>query len=162
MRKSRLWAAFLTDYPGKTTTYPQNLADKMLNCYTGGRGGEKMKSKLKDRRFWACAVLFAVLFYLLVGVFGDKDQRGPFSITYIVYAYVPIALTVASWLLGIYQFWTGRWKRADLRGWGFLVLVCGSTNVPICIFSVGPWICMGVSLVLGIASFLTSLSHRGD
>ena len=113
-----------------------------------------MRKTWKDRRFWVCVALFAVLFYLLAVVFGNHDLRGPVSITYLVYAYVPIALTVASWLLGLYQFWTGRWGRGDLRGWGFLVLICGNTTFPMVFFSNAPWLCMGVSLVLGVGAIL--------
>ena len=67
---------------------------------------------------------------------------------------VPNALAAGNWLLGLYKLWTGQWGREDLRGWGFLVLICGSTSFPMCIHSTGPWICMGVSLLLGIGAIL--------
>lgn len=113
-----------------------------------------MRNTWKDWRFWVCAALFAALFCLLAFVFGNQDLRGPVSITYMVFAYVPIALAAGSWLLGLYKLWTDQWGREDLRGWGFLVLICGSTSFPMCIHSTGPWICMGVSLLLGIGAIL--------
>ena len=73
-----------------------------------------MRNTWKDWRFWVCAALFAALFCLLAFVFGNQDLRGPVSITYMVFAYVPIALAAGSWLLGLYKLWTGQWGREHL------------------------------------------------
>ncbi len=39
----------MTDYPGKTTTYPQCLVSPSLVCYSGGKGGGVMKEDRVER-----------------------------------------------------------------------------------------------------------------
>ena len=99
---------------------------------------------LKDRKFWLCALLFAGLLGLAAG-FEHIDQYHPFP-----YIMMFHALTLFSWLSGLYH----RWKPGDRRAWGILVLLCALPQMLMCMVSYVSWVCLGVSLVLGAGAIL--------
>ena len=99
---------------------------------------------LKNRKFWLCALLFAGLLGLAAG-FEHIDQYHPFP-----YIMMFHALTLFSWLSGLYH----RWKPGDGRAWGVLVLLCALPQIFMCMVSYVSWVCLGVSLVLGAGAYL--------
>ena len=99
---------------------------------------------LKNRKFWLCALLFAGLLGLAAG-FEHIDQYHPFP-----YIMMFHALTLFSWLSGLYH----RWKPGDGRAWGVLVLLFALPQIFMCMVSYVSWVCLGVSLVLGAGAIL--------
>ena len=99
---------------------------------------------LKNRKFWLCALLFAGLLGLAAG-FEHIDQYHPFP-----YIMMFHALTLFSWLSGLYH----RWKPGDGCAWGVLVLLCALPQIFMCMVSYVSWVCLGVSLVLGAGAIL--------
>lgn len=104
----------------------------------------------KRRKLWSCVLLFAVLFGLAAG-FEHIDRYHPFP-----YIAAFHALTLFSWLSGLYSRWSGRWKPGEGRAWGVLVLLCALSQVPMCAVSYVSWVLLGVSLALGFGALLVS------
>lgn len=99
----------------------------------------------RDRRFWACGLLFAGLL-VLVGYFEFRPFRyHPFPFLYVFHA-----LTLFPWLSGLYCRWSGRWRPGDRRVWGGLVLLCALPQLPMCMISYVSWVLLGVSLAMGM------------
>ena len=103
----------------------------------------------RDRRFWACAVLFGGLFWL--AAYFEPLRCHPFPFLYVFHA-----LTLFSWLSGLYCRWSGRWKPGDGRAWGSLVLLCALPQAPMCMISYVSWVLLGVSLVMGVGAMICS------
>ena len=107
-----------------------------------------MKSIWKDGRFWVCALLFAGLFGTAL-CFEHIGRYHPFP-----YIAVFHAMTLFSWLSGLYCRWSGRWKPRDGRAWGTLVLLCALPQAPMCAVSHVSWALLGASLALGLGGVL--------
>lgn len=102
----------------------------------------------KRGKLCVCVLLFAGLFGLAVG-FEHIDRYHPFP-----YIAAFHALTLFSWLSGLYSRWCGRWKPGDRRAWGTLVLLCALPQLPMCVISlVSRWM-LGGSLILGFGAVL--------
>lgn len=110
-----------------------------------------MRNVVKDVRFWLCGLLFAGLFGLALR-FEHIDKYHPFPYIALLHA-----LTLLSWLSGLYCRWSGRWRSGDGRTWGGWVLTCGFLiQLPMCGVSIVSLVLLGISLVLGIGGILSA------
>ena len=105
----------------------------------------------RDRRFWLCGALLAGLLGLALR-FEHIDKYHPFP-----YIAVLHALTLFTWLSGLYRRWSGRWRPGYGRVWGGWVLLLALLfQLPMCMVSFVSWVMLGVSLVMGLGAVFCS------
>lgn len=107
-----------------------------------------MRKTLRNQRFWLCVLLFAGLLGLALR-FEHIDRYHPAP-----YIVVFHALTLFSWLSGLYCRRSGRWRPGDGCHWGVWVLLGALPQALMCMVSYVSWALLGASLVMGTAALI--------
>lgn len=98
---------------------------------------------------FGCAALYVLLFLLAGWLTGWDISSSPAP-----HSHLFNALTLLTWVYGLYVGWTGRWRREDGLYWGVLVLLAALPHIPLAMGSYGSWFCLAGACPLGTGRIL--------